>query len=646
MLISISFFPEIIFYSPFEIGFSYSTEENLADAVVDIRLIDQQKQNVELSETVERLTSELNKLQNAANDLYAELSQKTHRPDAENVLPEMGKFVREMIRENAENVARLVGKETELKDLLKLNEQLERDAKETAAKLMEKGEEMSRERHTHKEQMASLQSKIHETEESLAAKKAELKHLNVLNEERKAELEQMKKLLEVSVSERDNLQLKLTQLESEMKETTEILQTKSTEVLAVLEAKESLQSQLNEVNAKIAEIEKTLQTTSDRVETLSKQKADLADRLKDAEQLIVALNGEIIENQSETTQQKQLIEHKKSTIDHSEKLIAQLTDEKCELEKDNLSLAHARAKAEEKINELSDQVTAQSNALEQQRKESAHQLEICAKERDDLKTKLSAAESELATTAETLNVNSEEISKLKQDIVLMGEKHAINIREQQSKQDEALAEAQSLRTKIDELQSEIIASTKLHADSCTEMDILAKEKSDLEEKVKSAEATINTLNNELSVERGVTESEQAKLRERIAENERLEKTIEQLTNEKNELENEILRLHQLKFEAEEQIAALDLKVAELHAEKEDLGKTIEMNANEYSALNTKVQLLTQASVEAEQRFVSELEMADERIKELNDVSILIVFLNCSSKLKIIFSSNFSRLSNN
>lgn len=530
-------------------GFAYSTEENLADAVVDIRLIDQQKQNVELSETVERLTDELNNLRNAAN------------------------------------------------------------------------EEMSRERQSHEEQMASLQSKIQETEKSLAMTKTNLEQLSVVNEERKSELEKMKRSLEASVGKRDELQSKLTHLETEWKKTTEILQSKTSEVVAAQEANALLQSQLIEANAQIVKAEGTLKTTSDLVKTLLKEKADLADRLREAEQLIVALNGEIIEAQHEVTQQKQIVDQKQSKIEQSARLIAQVTDEKCQLEKDNLSLAHARAKAEEKINELCDQVAVQNNQLEQQHTESARKLEICAQERVDLKSKLSATENELTVAEETVQVKSGEIFQLKQDIALMGVKYATEMQDQQSKRAEALAEIELLRTNIGELQSELAASIKLQATISDQMDILVKEKSVLEEKAKEADATIHALNDELAAAERAAESEQAKTSECEAENKRLAEAVEQMTDEKNKIEDDICRMNQLRSEAEEKIEALDAKVAELLTEKEELSKTIEMNASEHSTLNVKVQELTQASVGAEQRFVTELKTAEDRIKELNDVSI-------------------------
>lgn len=608
-----------------KIGFAYSAEENLADAVVDIRLIDQQKQNVELSETVEQLTSELDKLRSAANDLYKELSQKSSLPDVANVLPETGRLLREIIRENAENLSRVATKEAEMRDLVKLNEQFECDAKESTAKLMQKSDEMTRERHSHEQQMASLQSTIQETEELLSSKMAELVSLNAVNDKRKVELDEMERLLEASISERDSLQSKLTQSETQLKNTTEMLQTKMAEVLAVQEARESLQSQLNEVNANILKTEGTLKTTSDRVEILLKEKSDLADRLNEAEQLIVALNGEIIGAQHDATQHKQASDQKQLIIDQSEKSIAQLTDEKCQLEKDNLTLANARAIAEQRINELSDKVNVQSNEIERQQTEMVRTLELCGQERNDLKSKLSSTENELVVAGETVKLRIAEISQLKQDIILMAEEHSTEMEDLQSKRDEALAEIRALHIKIDELQSELIASKRSHAASYAQMDILATEKYMLEGKVKEAEAAINTLNNELAATKSTVESEQAKCNQFEAENKRLENTIDHLTNQKNAAEEEVRLVNQLKSETEEKIAALDVKMVELISEKEELNKIIEINASEQSTLSAKVEQLTQASIEAQQRFVSELKLAEDRIKESNDVSISTIF---------------------
>lgn len=592
-------------------------------------MIDQQKQNLELSETVEQLTSELNKLRSAANDLYAELSQKSTLPDVTNVLPETGRLLREIIRENAENLSRVAIKEAEMKDLVKLNEQFEFEAKEHAAKLVQKGDEMCLERRSHEQAMASLQSKIQETEQLLSSKVAELVDLNAVNDKRGAELDEIKRLLETSNGERVSLQLKLTQSESELKATTEMLETKVAEVVAVHEAKESLQLQLNEVNANILRTECTLKTTSDRVEILLKEKSDLADRLKEVEQLIVDLNGEIIEAQRDATQHKQANDQKQSIIDQSEKTIAQLTDEKIQLEKDNLILANARAIAEQNINQLSDEIAMQCNENEQQQTEMVRRLEMCGQERDDLKSKLSSTENELVVAAETVKLQNEEISKLKQDISFMAEKHSNEIQDLESKRDAALAEIETLRKKIDEMQAELNASRNDLAASCARMDTLLTEKSVLEEKAKEAEATINTLNDELAATNRTVESEQAKFNQCEAENKRLESTIAQLTTEKNAAEEEIRLLVQFKSETEEKIAGLDGKLAELIAERDHLNKTIEMNANEHSTLNAKVQELTQASFEAQQRFVNELKLAEDRIKESNEVSISIIFLTHS-----------------
>lgn len=593
----------------------------MADAVVDIRLIDQQKQNVELSETVERLTHELDCLRNAANDLYIELSKKSTLPDATDVLPETGRLLRELIRENAENVSRLASKEVELKDLVKLNEHLERDAMENVTKLTQKSEEMLRERQTHEEQLAWLQSKIQKTEESLATTKANLEQLNAVNEGRQAELEKVKRSLEFTVGERDDLQSKLSHSQTELKMTTEKLQQKSAEVIAAHEVKESLQSQLHELNAKMVSTEDTLKTTSERVDALLKEITDLADRLKQAEQLIVALNGEIMETQQDAKQKEQVIAQKQSIIGQSELVIAQLTDEKGQLEKDNFSLAHARAKAEEKINELRDQVAAQSNQLEQHHTESVRKLEMCAQERDDLKSKFGAAKDELVAFEKTMKVKCDEITQLQQDIALMGVKYATEMQDQNSKQDEALATIESLGTRIDELQSELMASRELQAASCDQLDILVTEKSALEERVKVADATINTLNEALATARRTVDSQQMKLSECEAENAHLAEKIQQLTNEKNKIENDIHRLNKLQSEAEAKMVALDAEIVKLVAEREELDKTIEKNKCEHAALNAKVQELTQASADANQRFINELKAAEDRIKELHEVSI-------------------------
>lgn len=598
-------------------------------------MIEQQRRNVELNETIERLTGELDRFRTAANEMYTELSQKSLLPDVAHVLPENGRLVREMIRENAENVSRLAAKEAEL---VEINERYERDAAEVAVKLAQKGEQMFRERQTHEEQMASIQSKIDETEQLLAAMKANFELLNAENEKQKRELETVKRSLESCISERDVLNSKLLQSQSELKTSTEMLQKVSAEAIVSAAAKESLQSQLNEVNGKLASTEGALKTMSDRVGDLSKEKTDLAQKLTEAEHLVVALNGEIVEMQQEAARQNETIQQKEAIIGRSETLIGQMNDEKVQLEKDNLSLAHARAKAETKINDLEDQVAVQSKQLEEQRKDSIQKLEAYAQETAALELKLSATDSQLVAVADTARLQSEEISKLKQDIALMGEKYATDMQEQHSQRDEALATIESLRSKIVEVQSAVEASHKLQAASSEQIDILTNEKSALEMKIEEADATIKTLNDELIAARHTVEGDQRKLSECETASKRLAETIERLTDDKNKAEEEVGRLNRLQEEAVVKIAALDVEVARLRAEREQLSKDIETNANEQAILNAKFQEVMQASAEAASRFANELETSETRIKELNEVSIysLRPHLRCYSKLKTFF----------
>lgn len=541
-------------------------------------------------------------------------------------MSEVSRLLHETLRKNNENVSRLATQRAELKDLIKLNEQHESEAKAMAIQLKNTDEKMSRERITYDEQMAILLSKIQQTEESLAASKAEHDKLNTVNAERSAELKKVQQSLENSIGDRDVLQSKLTQLESELKKTSERLQTKSAKVRAQIEAKDSLQFQLHEVNAKMTETEDALQIITDGVDRLSREKAELVVRLKEAEQLIVALNGEIMEAQRVATNHQQALAEKQTKLDHSEKSIAQLTEEKCQLENDNLSLAQARAKAQERINELDDLVMSQSNQLEKQRVESVQKLEYCAQGSTDLKLKLNAAETELIATGQTVKAKSEEVSQLKQEIATMAEKHSSEREDQQSKHDNALAEIESLRLRIYLLQTELTTSTEMQESSRKEIDALLKEKLALEEKEKETDTTINTLNNELVAAKLAHENDLTQLKEFEAEKKRMEGIIEQLTDDRNKVEAEIYRLNQLQSESEDKIVALEVKVTDLHAEKDALSKIIELNANEQSDLNTKIKQLTQASADAEQRFVSELKTAENRIKELNDVRISIFFL--------------------
>lgn len=540
-------------------------------------------------------------------------------------MSEVRRLLHETLRKNNENVSRLATQRAEMKDLIKLNEQHESEAKAMAIQLKNTDEKLSRERITYDEQMATLLSKIQQTEELLAASKAEHDKLNTVNAERSAELKKVQQSLESSIGDRDVLQSKLTQLESELKKTSERLQTKSAKVRAQIEAKDSLQFQLHEVNAKMTETEDALQTITDGVDRLSREKAELVVRLKEAEQLIVALNGEIMEAQRVATNHQQALAEKQTKLDHSEKSIAQLTEEKCQLENDNLSLAQARAKAQERINELDDLVMSQSNQLEKQRVESVQKLEYCAQESTDLKLKLNAAETELIVTGQTVKAKSEEVSQLKQEIATMAEKHSSEREDQQSKHDNALAEIESLRLRIYELQTELTTSTEMQESSRKEIDALLKEKLALEEKEKETDTTINTLNDELVAAKLAHENGLTKLKEFEAEKKRMEGIIEQLTDDRNKVEAEIYRLNQLQSESEDKIVALEVKVTDLHAEKDALSKIIELNANEQSDLNTKIKQLTQASADAEQRFVSELKTAENRIKELNDVRISIIF---------------------
>lgn len=529
--------------------------------------------------------------------------------------------MRELIGENDANVSRLTSKEAELMELVKLNERFERDAKESAAKLMQNCEVMTRERQMHEEQMANLEAKINEAEKLLATTKTEFERaLTASDEHHKTELDKMRQLVEASVDECDDLQSKLLQKENDLMEMVEKLEMKSSKMLAANAANELLQSKVDDVNAKIAQTEDTLKTTSERLEKIRKEKNDFADKLKGTEQLIVALNGEIVDAQREAKKQEQANGQQQVEIDQSVQRIRLLTEEKIQLEKDNLSLALARANAEAKIIELSEKVTVQSKELDEQRIESIQKHDDCVRERDDLKAELIAVDGKLSAATETSNAKCKELSQLKQDIVLKTKKHVAEVEKLQLKRDEALAEIQSHRMRIDELQSELIASEKMHVASSDRMEILMREKSELEEKMNHFESTINKFTDDLSIATRATENDQAKLNEYETENKRLETAIVHLTAEKEKIDDELRQVVQCRSDAEEKITALDTTVAELRAEKEHLRQTIEAKA--------------QSSVETEQRFVRELKTADGRILDLKTVSFSHSFSRC-----LLFNKN-------
>lgn len=421
-------------------GFSFPSEENMANAVVDVRLLDQQKQNQELTETLNDLNGKLTKLQLEANDVYVELSHSIglsvdSLPDLDTILSESMNLMREILKKSAEANSLLDSKKEEFEKVTAMRDTLQENIEENEksietlnSQITELKTSLNAAQNKYEKFVDETQEKNKKTEEKIQSLETTLNDVERKNEvdtERFTSIiDKLEKQIKIAADEKDELISCLTESQNEINSLNQILNQRSKEVDQLQNEKSAVNDELEITVKMLEEARQTVKASEKQLEKMSNDKNDFYEKLQNAHEKIYQLeklNDDIVEF-------KQVIENLNSSVSSYQSTITELEsknesleralaqfNEKCEeLEKDNLNLAKARVKAEDEINVSYERITKQSDIINEHKK-TIEELQIVAEEKVKLDEKLSQMDISFKEIELSLQMKIETILKLEQE---------------------------------------------------------------------------------------------------------------------------------------------------------------------------------------------------------------------------------------
>lgn len=406
-----------------------------------------------MAETVQRLTNELIKLQNEADDLFNLVVDAVQFdsiiPDADK-LPKIGSLLTDIIRVKNEYSARVTESNERVQSLSEQKEKLEQDCKLKADTIVglqcsletfkkQADDKLQNKERDHKEridklvvkinslvkQLETLESQKLTSEELMSTLKRELecvtannkKKLSELNEELKSE----RKLFNASKEQMGVLQSKLNCTESELSETVQSLKRNCAEIHILNDAKIALENKIKDQceqatvankeldlhhSAEIEKLQTSCNSATNENNILRLNLNQIQAELHDSQNSYKAIKTKLVESANEIVELKELLKSNEKKITEMDginknqnELISRLNEEKTQLVQDNISLGIARAKVEDQIIELNANIIEKNNEHSTS-VESFEQLHSeytrLQTELNDLKIKLSENEKDLS----------------------------------------------------------------------------------------------------------------------------------------------------------------------------------------------------------------------------------------------------------
>lgn len=349
------------------LGFYVPNEENLASAVVDIRLIDQQKQNVALEESVNRLQNELSAMQSDALKLYSTIIESQENavesPSIGKILSEIGDKCSNLKENNAKltkeiemhcgEIATLKKEENRFKSELAENEttinsmQISMDLlKEKLESATKANEELMGTYHgvqveleTTKTALVACEEKRNEFEQQLTNLKEELekthsekreqasKHyeeLRAANLEHDQKLNALQGTLDIYIKEEDVLNQKLNDVQTELKQTQNEVEKKRFLMNHLLDVKLDLERRLWQTEKTNVDVVAKCERLETELTAVYKSKMALESDVEKYKQLNSELDGQLQNVGKELEDQKGQVTQLKSEIEQFEAKIAVL----------------------------------------------------------------------------------------------------------------------------------------------------------------------------------------------------------------------------------------------------------------------------------------------------------------------------------
>lgn len=288
-------------------------EENLASAVVDIRLIDQQKQNLALNESVNRLQSELSMIQEETTKLFKIMADSCENgaepPSPDTILSKIHKSytniaakntnLSKQLKDRCMEIASLEKKASDFQSTINaLNEKLRMEEKENET-LLSQSQNAKVEIESLKTALVNCETQKSELNVLLADANAQLEqiqsekreliakhyeHLRHIRSELEEKANNLNSSLDAVTIEKNGIQSKLEHVKLELNESIELAEKHKAEI-------EKIKNELNEEKAARDELQKECDSVQTKFSEITEQFVKAQDDLKEMQ----TKNGEMTE---------------------------------------------------------------------------------------------------------------------------------------------------------------------------------------------------------------------------------------------------------------------------------------------------------------------------------------------------------------
>lgn len=574
-------------------GFSFTAPENMANAVVDVRLIDQQKQNQHLTERIEQISTELselkeqnlNLLNSVASATTVNIQVNTTSEMNGNIVEQLGTVVEHILKQNSEFTRQIMDSAAKIEQLEQQKSEIEHQLKEQSAATIHLRDTIEELNTRLAKELESYQKVLNSNDEEINGLKTENKNIKI-------------QLLELK---QENISLS-TSLDEIKKELSGLNDVKSDLEAKHLEELRALQSQCNQIVSRNDELQSNIQATTDDLKKLQLQ---FSEKLNELERL----NADKRNTEERLTKcQEQIIEFEAIKQQHI----------KLQTDFDQLQSTH-KATVENLLtfNEMSsklDTLTTKNAELEQLNTELTVAVTQAKQEIADLTEKSVNQEAEIGNFKETMQSLSEEMtSKL---TTLSAENN--NLEKIRAELTAALCDAKSEIEKL----TEKLASRDMEIDELKKsQQLISTEMSSKIDALTTETFELKKLNDEIKCAQSEAKKEIANLTEslatRISEINNLEESKQCLMkehedlkaiNEKNKQVLDELSAEHTNVQVEQKnmqaiIKQFESKERQLLAEIEELQRSSADKSKEIDNLNELLQ------------------ESDSTIKDLNNVSL-------------------------
>lgn len=314
-------------------------EENLASSIIDIRLIDQQKQNLTLNETINQLQNELAAIQAHAFRIYSSFVGKKENdsaesPSIEKILADISEKCSQM-NETNENLSKSIEKQNV--EITMFKEEKTRFENELAENTTT---------------IDALQKSIDSLIEKLALIENANEDLLGARQGILVELEMTKSSLAKCETQRTELNASLDSLKEELEKVLSERRTewsrhadeickREKEVIILgmsqdklIQEKETLQSQLNHIHQELEQANNALVAKSNEHLTISSKLDESEKKLIALQSIKENLEYDVGLHETETSKLNKQLEKLTNEIENQNHLVAQLKSEREQFEKD------------------------------------------------------------------------------------------------------------------------------------------------------------------------------------------------------------------------------------------------------------------------------------------------------------------------